>query len=160
MIEYLIQYGSIFIAVAILFLTRKGMKKYVPVALFASLYANLWCYIAIYFNLWHYNHQWKLFSLVDDISIVVNMIVVPIMAMIWVRYCPLRFREQLWWAFIWTTVLMLVELPIERFTRLLDYRNGYRWYHSYILWFASWFIWLVFYLWFNDWKRDMDSLFT
>jgi len=157
-LEGLIQYGSISFAIIALIWKRDGMKKYVPVGLFASFYANLWCYLAIYFNLWGYHHH-KILPLIRDISVPVNVIVAPIMAMFWVRYCPLRFKEKLLWAFIWTSLLTVVEVLIERRTNILAYHGSYHWYHSYILWFFTWFIWLGFHLWLNDWKREFDSIF-
>jgi hypothetical protein len=111
----------------------------------------------LHFKLWHYHE--RIFPVVEDISVPVNLVVVPIIAMFWVRYCPIRFKEKMLWALGWTTVLVVVELPLERFTDLLTYHNGYDWYFSYILWFFSWFIWHGFHLWLNDWHREIDSLF-
>jgi len=53
-IEFKIQYLFLFIAIVALIIGHKGMKRYIPVALFASLYANVWCYIATYFNWWEF----------------------------------------------------------------------------------------------------------
>lgn len=144
-IESLIQYGSIAAALIALFIDRKGISKFVPAAMFASLYANLWCYIAIYFQLWHF--PVRFLSFIQDIPVTVNMIVVPIMAIIWIKHIPDTFKGKMIWAIVWTIGLTLVEFFIERYTKLLDYSNGYAWYYSLILWFFSWFIWAGYHKW-------------
>ena len=144
-IAHLIQYVAIVVSLIILFLDRKGMTKYIPVAMFASLYSNLWCYIANYFHLWSYQH--KLFPIVKDISVTVNMIVVPIVVMIWIKHIPKTLKGKFIWTFIWTTGLTLDEFLIERYTQVLTYHNGYDWYYSYILWFISWFLWAEYHKW-------------
>ncbi len=155
-VEEFIQYGSMTIAIMLLILKRKGMKQYVPVGMFASLYANVWCYIAKYFDLWYFPS--RIFPIAEDISIPVNMVVVPIIAMFWVRYYPVRFKEKLLWVFGATTILTIIEVLIEKFTDALAYGNGYQWYYSYILWFFSWFIWLGFHQWLYNGHREFDSL--
>ena len=106
-IEQLIQYGTIVISLVALFLDREGTIKYIPVALFASLYANIWCYIANCFHLWTY--QDKLFSIVQDISATANLIVVPILAIIWIKHIPNTLIGKYIWAFVWTTGLTLFQ---------------------------------------------------
>ncbi|MFZ5631930.1 MAG: CBO0543 family protein [Bacillota bacterium] len=152
-----VQYGAVAIAIAALTVKGKGMKKYVPVGLFASFYANAWCAVAATFDLWHYPST--IVPAFEHISVPANFIVVPVMAMFWVRYLPLRLTEQIAWAFLWTTGLTGLEFTAERYTDLLQYGDGYKWYHSYILWFFSWFIWYGFHLWLNDGRREVDSLF-
>ncbi|RKD31962.1 CBO0543 family protein [Thermohalobacter berrensis] len=157
-VEISIQYFAIAISILTLIIKHKGMKKYVPVALFASLYANIWGYIAKYFNFWSY--PIKLFPVAEDLSLVVDIVVVPVIAMFWVRYCPKRFKDKLFWALEWTVVLSIIEFFLEKYTDAMEYGNGYAWYHSSILWFISGFIWLGFHLWLNDWKRDIDNIFN
>ena len=144
-IEELIQYCSMGIAVILLIVKNKGMKKYIPVAMFASLYANIWCYIAKYFDFWKFPS--RIFPFVEDISIPVNMVVVPIIAMFWVRYYPTKTSKRIFWYFIWSTALIITEIFIERFTDLLEYSKTFKWYHSYFLWFISFYIWRRFHLW-------------
>jgi len=156
--EEWIQYGAMVVAITALILKWKGMKKFVAVGLFASFYANLWCFIAAHYHLWNY-HANVIVPAVTDFSLSANFVVVPIIAMFWVRYCPLRFKEMILWAFLCTTVLTGGEVIIERFTEVLKYHSGYDWYYSYVLWFFSWFIWYGFHLWLNDWRRDLDSFF-
>lgn len=156
-VEQWIQYGSMAVAVTALLIKHRGMKKYLPVGLFASFYANVWCFMAASFHWWHFPS--RIVPAVEDISFPANMVVVPVMAMLWVRYFPLRLREQILWAVLWTTGLTGFEFIIERYTGVLQYVNGYDWYHSYVLWFFSWFIWYGFHLWLNDWRREVDSLF-
>lgn len=144
-IEYLIQYAAIAGAVITLIIDRKGASKFVPVALFASLYANIWCYIAMYFNWWTFPKA--LLPFIDDISVTVNMLVLPIAVIIWVKHIPDTFKGKLLWAVIWTIGLTGVEVVLERFTAVIDYHNGYDWYHSFILWFFSWFIWAAYHKW-------------
>ncbi|RCX13187.1 hypothetical protein DFR58_1184 [Anaerobacterium chartisolvens] len=143
--EILIQYVIIAASLIALFFDRKGITKYIPAAMFASLYANVWCYIAEHFNLWSY--QYKLFPGVRDISVTANMIVVPVAVIIWLKHMPKTLKGKFMWAFVWTTGLTLIEFIIEKYTGVLTYHNGYAWYHSYILWFLSWFIWSGYYLW-------------
>lgn len=142
---YLIQYAAIGAAVIALIIDRKGASKFVPVGLFASLYANIWCYIAMYFNLWTYPE--RLVPIVADISFAVNVIIVPIAVIIWVKHIPDTFKGKLLWAVVWTIVLTGVEFILERFTAVIDYHNGYAWYFSLILWFFSWYIWAAYHKW-------------
>jgi hypothetical protein len=142
-VELGVQYASITIALFVLILKYKGMKPYIPVAMFASLYANLWCYIAAYFNWWEF--PIRSVPIIEDISLTANMIVVPIIAMFWIRYCPM---SRIKWAFLWTTLLTVPEYFLERHTNTIQYGNSYDWYHSYILWLISWFIWYQFHRWF------------
>lgn len=157
--ECWIQYGAMAVAIGALILKWRGMKKFVVVGLFASFYANLWCFVSAHYHLWVF-HANVFVPAVKDFSLSANLVVVPILAMFWVRYCPRRFKEVLLWAFLWTTVITGFEFIVERFTEALIYHNGYDWYYSYVLWFLSWFIWLGFYLWLNDWRRDPDSFFN
>lgn len=144
-IEYWIQCAAMAGAVIALFIDRRGVSKYVPVALFASLYANLWCYIAMYFDWWTYPKS--LVPIVNDINFPVNVVVVPIAAIIWVKHIPDRFSGKLLWAVIWTVGLTGIEFLVERFTGVIDYHNGYAWYYSLILWFFSWYIWAGYHKW-------------
>jgi len=144
-IEKWIQYGSMAAAILMFMIKRKGMKKYIPVGFFASYYANIWCFLAMNFNWW--NFPTRIFDKPDDISWPVNFVVVPIMAMFWVRYIPRGLGRQISWAFLLTTLLTGFEYLAERYTGLIKYHNGYDWYYSYILWFFSWFVWYWFYKW-------------
>ncbi len=143
--ETLIQYLAMLISLISLIILRKGMKRFVPVAMFASLYANVWCYVAKHYRFWSF--PTRIFPIVKDISIPVNLVVVPILAMIWVRYYPIKLKERLFWAFSWTTALIIIEVLAGRFTNLLEYSNGFKWYHSYTLWFLSFYIWRGFHRW-------------
>ncbi|WP_432665439.1 CBO0543 family protein [Wukongibacter baidiensis] len=147
-VETLIQYLAMFISIMALIIMKKGMKKFVPVAMFASLYANLWCYIAKYYKFWSF--PVRIFPIVKDISIPVNVVVVPIIAMFWVRYYPTKSNKKLFWALSWTTVLIVIEVLIGKFTNLIEYSNGFKWYHSYVLWFLSLYIWRGFHHWIYD----------
>jgi len=142
-IELSVQYAAIAIALFALALKYKGMKPYIPVAMFAMLYANLWCYVATYFNWWRF--PIRIIPSVEDISFTANMITVPIAAMFWVRYSPM---SRIKWAFLWTTLLVIPEYFLEHYTDTIEYHSGYKWYHSYLLWLISWFIWYQFHKWF------------
>lgn len=144
-IEHLLQYAAIAAAVIALIIDRRGISKYVPVALFSSLYANIWCYIAMYFNWWTFSQA--LLPFIDDISFTVNMISLPVAVMIWVKHIPDTFRGKVLWALLWTAGLTGVEVILERFTEIIDYHNGYDWYFSLVLWFFSWFIWAGYHKW-------------
>ncbi|HOV80390.1 MAG TPA: CBO0543 family protein [Bacillota bacterium] len=155
--EILIQYGSMIIAVLLLFLKRKGMKRFVPVGLFASFYANIWCFLGMSFNWWTFPS--RITNKPDDVSWPVNFVIAPVTAMLWVRYFPLRLREQITWLFLWTSVLTGFEFAVERFTNLLKYHDGYDWYYSYVIWFFSFLIWYGFHLWFYNGRKEFDSVF-
>jgi hypothetical protein len=99
----------------------------------------------MYFNWWTY--PTSLVPIVDDINFPVNVVVVPIAAIIWVKHIPDRFSGKLLWAVIWTVGLTGVEIMVERFTAVLDYHNGYDWYYSFVLWFFSWYIWAGYHKW-------------
>lgn len=142
-IELWIQYIAIATALFALALKYKGMKPFIPVGMFASLYANLWCYVSMHFHWWEF--PVRVLPLIADISATTNMIVVPIAAMFWVRYAPMT---RIKWAFLWTTALVLPEYFLEQYTDTITYHNGYAWYHSYLLWLCSWFIWYRFHKWF------------
>jgi hypothetical protein len=143
-IEYLLQYGAAAVSLIALFFNRKGISKFIPVGMFAILYANIWCYIAIYFHLWTY--PVRVFPFVQDINFIVNMVVVPITAMIWIKHIG-HFFGKFMWAVLWTVGLTGVEFALERFTNVIKYHNGYDWYFSLILWFFTWFIWAGFHKW-------------
>lgn len=145
--EIIIQYAAITASIAALIIKRRGMKKYIPVAFFAILYADIWCYIAKYYDFWSFPS--KLFPFIKDISIPVNFFAVPVIAMFWVRYYPKTFREGLITSFTWTTILIIIEVLIGTQTNLLEYSSGFKWYHSYILWYLSLHIWRRFHIWFN-----------
>lgn len=146
MIETIVQYAAIIISLVALFIGRKGMKPFIPVAMFASLYANFWCYLANYFSLWKF--PIRLFPVVADISATANIFVVPVLAMFWVRYSPM---SRIKWALLWSSVLTGVEYLAERHTDMIVYSNGYEWYFSFLLWIISWYIWYYFHTWF--WKN-------
>lgn len=156
--ELWLQYGSMAVAILFLLVKRKGMREYIPVGLFASFYANVMCIFAADLSWWHFPS--RLVTVYKHISVPANFVVVPIVAMFWVRYFPLRLKEQIFWALLWTTGLTGVEYLLERFTSLLKYGPGYHWYHSYLLWFISWFVWLGFHRWLNHGRKKIDSLFT
>lgn len=142
-IESLIQSLSIFTAIAAVIIARKELKRFIPVGLFASLYANLACYVAHYFNWWEFPS--RLLPSVKDISFTFNVIIVPVLVMFWVRYSPMT---RIKWTFLWTTLLTGIEYVFERYSDLITYHNGYDWYHSYILWLISWYIWYSAHKWF------------
>ncbi|MDR3560419.1 MAG: competence protein [Negativicutes bacterium] len=146
-VETWVQIGFSVIAVIAFILLRQGMKPFIPVGLFASLYANVWCYLAMRFGWWDFPA--RLVPFVREISVPANMLIVPVMAMIWVRYSPMK---RLYWALLWTCGLTGGEFLIERYTAVLKYHSGYDWYFSFLLWFASWFIWYYFHRWF--WRKD------
>ncbi|SHI12794.1 hypothetical protein SAMN02745823_02620 [Sporobacter termitidis DSM 10068] len=144
-IEYILQYAAIAASVAALVIDRKGASKFVPVALFASFYANIVCFVALYFNWWNYPKA--LWGFVSDMSVTVNFIVAPAAAILWVKHTPDTAKGKFAWALVWTIGLTGVELILERFTAVIDYHNGYDWYYSFILWFASWYIWGAYHKW-------------
>ncbi|MEG6584257.1 CBO0543 family protein [Dendrosporobacter sp. 1207_IL3150] len=150
-LELWLQYIAMTVALLALAFFYKGMKRFIPVAMFASLYANVWCFIAMHFKWWEF--PVRVCPIIDDISFTVNMVVVPILAMIWVRYSPM---SRVKWALLWSVVLGLMEFFLSRYTHMIVYGNGYDWYYSLLLWLPSWAIWLWFHRWFykDGWERD------
>ncbi|OPX89984.1 MAG: hypothetical protein A4E53_01199 [Pelotomaculum sp. PtaB.Bin104] len=144
-IENIIDLASIAGAIFLLVLKRKGMKKYVPVALFAFYWAIIWCEFAEYFGWW--SNPIRSFPYFD-IPLSVDFIVVPIMAMFWVRYAPSNFKGLVTWNLFITIILSGAEYLIVRYTNLLEYGDGFYWYYSFLLWFISWFVWYGFHVWF------------
>lgn len=142
-IELLMQYIAILIAIVAVIVARKELKRFIPVGLFASLYANIFCYVANYFNWWVFTI--RIFPGIKDISFTANVIVIPVLAMFWVRYSPM---SRIKWAFLWTTILTGIEYLTQKYTNIITYHNGYNWYYTYILWLSSWFIWYSFHKWF------------
>lgn len=142
-IELWIQYIAIIVAIVAVIVDRKGMKRFLPVGMFASLYANIWCYLVEPLQWWTF--PVRVFSTVNDISFTANVIIVPVLAMFWTRYSPMpRIR----WTILWTTILTGIEFLAERYTDLIKYHNGYNWYYTYISWLISWYIWYNFHKWF------------
>ncbi|MBC7075845.1 MAG: competence protein [Syntrophomonadaceae bacterium] len=141
MLTSIFTYGPLAAAVLALAINWRGMKKYIPAGLFASLYANIVCHVAMNFNLWTYPNKIE--------EAIVNCVIVPVLAMFWIRYRPNRFYGLLKWNLVWTGILTGFELYAERFTGVIKYHNGYDWYYSFILWFVSFFVWYGFYIWFN-----------
>jgi hypothetical protein len=142
-IELLVQYLSIGIAIVATIIGHSGMKRYIPVAMFASLYANMWCYIANYFHWWEF--PIRVLPGIKDISFAANVIVVPVLAMFWVRYSPM---SRIKWALLWSLILTFFEYGAQRYSAMVEYHNGYTAYHSFILWLISWYIWYSFHKWF------------
>jgi len=131
-------------AILALIIKWNGMKKYIPAGLFSSLFANMVCHIAMYLNWWTYPYKLE--------ETIVNCIVVPVLAMYWIRYVPTKISRLIAWNLLWTCVLTVFEYCGERFTNVIKYYDGYDWYFSLLLWFMSWFIWYGFHIWFN--KKD------
>jgi hypothetical protein len=142
-IELWIQYLSIFFAIVAVILARKELKRFIPVGLFASFYANLVCYVANYFQWWDF--PIKFLHGVKDISFTTNVVIVPVLAMFWTRYSPM---SRIKWTLLWTTILTFAEYLAVINTDLIVYHNGYNWYYSYILWLISWYVWYSFHKWF------------
>ena len=139
-------YGPMIAAILALIIKWNGMKKYIPAGLFASLFANIICIFAMVFNWWMYPNKIE--------GPIVNCIVVPVLAMFWIRYAPSQVSGLITWSLIWTGILTLFEFYGERFTNIIRYLNGYDWYYSFVLWFISWFVWYGFHNWFNNKKVD------
>lgn len=142
MLTNIFTYGPMVAAILALIIKWDGMKKYIPVGLFSSLFANGICHIAIKLNWWTYPNTLE--------ESIVNCIVVPVLAMFWVRYAPGQFSRLIMWNLIWTSILTGLEFYGERFTNVIKYHDGYDWYYSFLLWFISWFIWYGFHIWFNN----------
>lgn len=149
-IENIIELSAVIVAVFLLIIKRKGMKKYVPVAFFAMYWAVAWCAFSKYFHWWDYPHRnFPYFNL----SATVDFIIVPIIAMFWVRYAPNNFKGLLSWALLSAAILVCVEYALERYTDLLEYGEGYGWLYSFVLWFISLFAWYGFHIWFYKGKK-------
>jgi len=146
MLTHVFTYGPMIAAIIALIIKWRGMKKYIPAGLFASLYANVICHIAMSLNCWTYPNKLE--------EAIANCVVVPVLAMYWIRYAPIRLSYFIYWNLLWTSVLTFFEYVGERFTNVIQYLDGYDWYWSFILWFVSWFIWYGFHKWFNYNKEE------
>lgn len=140
-----VQYFSMLAALAALYIGRRGMKPYVPVAVFASLYTDLVCDVGVE-GLYLWTYPARLAPFVQE-SLPAGLVVVPVIAMFWVRYCPRKLWPAFLWALAWAVPLTLGEYYAERHTQLIEYLNGYDWYHSFLLWLLSFAIWRSFHLW-------------
>lgn len=141
--ELVVQYVAVAAALFALFIDYKGMKPFLPVALFASLYANVFCYIANYFGWWEF--PVRLMPHVKDISFAANVITIPILAMFWIRYSPI---PRIHWALLWSVILTGFEYWAVKNTAMIAYGNGYVIYYSFVLWLISWYIWYKFHHWY------------
>lgn len=144
-IEDWIQYLSMAAAIIALFIGRRGMKPYVSVAVFAALYSDIVCDTAVEgIQIWTYPS--RLATYVQE-SLPIELVVVPVIAMFWVRYCPPTRKGTLLWAVAWAAPLTMAEYFCERHTMLIEYLNGYDWYHSFVFWIVSLIIWLLYHKW-------------
>ena len=142
--NHILEYITVAVVVLVFILKAKGMKKYVPTALFSIIYANIWCLIADYFKLWNYPTR---FAPSTFVSISFNYIILPILVMFWLRYIPVNTAYRVAWAFGWTIIFILGEFILTRYTNILKYTNGYDIHISFILWMISWYIFFKFHCW-------------
>ncbi len=150
-IEYVIQYIGIVVflfLILILLFKRKDIRKYIPVALFAILYANIWCYIAEYLKIWSY--PTRLFPYLTIVSIPFNYTALPVIVILWIIYCPSTRKGKIVWAVLWSLVLIFFEFIITRYSQILEYKNGFDIHISFIMWLFSWYLFLKFHLWINN----------
>ncbi len=134
------------IAIIALAIKWKGMKQFIPVGLFASLYANAVCHIAMHLGYWKYH------AFIANLA--VDCILTPIAAMFWVRYAPRGALALIGWNLIWTSIIGVLEFHAVHYSNVLCYCRGYKWYILYLLWFISWFIWYGFHIWYNNGKEN------
>lgn len=137
------------IAIILLAVNWQGMKKYIPAGLFAAFCAEIICHIAAIYTIWSYP--------IKPEEILVNFIMVPVLAMFWIRYAPRRLVSLFYWNLLWTIPLTLLEHFAETYTNVIKHHNGYAWYHSLPLWFISWFVWYGFHKWFYNAKPTAHS---
>jgi hypothetical protein len=122
------------------------MKKYITTGLFSSWAAYLICHISMSFPFWSYSDKLE--------EIFIDGLIVPVLAMLWVRYAPSSTLWLIAWNLLWTLPLTGLEYLGERYSSVIKYHNGYDWYHSLALWFISWFVWYAFHKWFT---RDTST---
>lgn len=150
-VEYSMQYigVAIFITVLIILLfKRRDVKKYIPVGLFAIVYANLWCYFAEYTKLWSF--PMRLFPKITIVPIAFNYFILPVMIILWLKYCPGTLKGKIIWALAWSLLIIGVEFAVTRYTKFLDYTNGFDIHISFVLWLISWFIFYRFHHWISS----------
>lgn len=150
-IEFIIQYVvmAIFLLLLLfLLLRRKDSKQYIPVALFAIVYADIWCYVAEYLKIWSY--PTRLFADLTIVSIPFNYTVLPAIVILWIMYCPNTSGGKIVWILAWPLFIIFGEFIITRYSDILDYKNGFDIHISFILWIISWYIFLKFHLWINE----------
>ncbi|ACV61527.1 hypothetical protein Dtox_0607 [Desulfofarcimen acetoxidans DSM 771] len=149
--ESLIQYigAAIFFTILILLLIkRKDIKKFIPVGLFAILYADIWCYIAEYLKIWSY--PTRLFAQYTIVSIPFNYFALPVIVMVWIMFCPSSLKGKAIWALSWSLFFISAEFGLTRYTKILAYTNGFDIHISFFLWLISWFIFYEFHVWINS----------
>ncbi|NPV89978.1 MAG: competence protein [Firmicutes bacterium] len=145
-VENWIELASGAVAATALLINRRGMKRYIPVGLFANLYADFVCVIAIYgFGWWHYPVRLVTES---SLSFTSNKVVIPILAMFFIRYLPPTLKGKILCGLGWAAVLTGLEYIAAKHTQLIEYGHGYEFYYSFLLWCISWLTWYGFHTWF------------
>lgn len=126
---------------------RNDIRKYISVGLFSIVYADLWCYLADILKIWSY--PLRIFPELSVSSIPFNYIVLPIVVMIWMMYCPESRKGRVLWALAWSILFITAEFLVTRLTHQLIYTNGFDIHLSFLLWLMSWFIFYRFHVWVN-----------
>lgn len=144
-LENWIEFGSAILALVLFLIKIRGMRPYLPVGLFAHVYADYICVAAMKFFHW-WSFPDRIYPGIS-ISISANKIAIPILAMFWVRYLPDRLTMRILWWFSWSISLAVGEYFANRYTRLIEYGNGYDWYWTLVFWLITWPIWYTFHLW-------------
>ncbi len=143
-IDYWIQFIAIALAVAAFLLKFKGMKKYIPLALFGIVYTNILCYFADYLKLW--NFPVKIIPSAA-VSIPFNYFVIPVLIIYWRRFCPVNTAYRFFWTLGWSIVIIAAEYILTRFTNILSFTNGFDIHISFLLWMGSFYIFYIFHSW-------------
>lgn len=147
MIEIVIQYAIIIISIVVYVLKRSKFKKCIYMKYFVIVYSSTWAWTAKMLNLWTYPAR---IINMPIISVAFNFFLIPVLALLWLGYSPKGLKAKAIKAFKWTTILIVFEFLVERYTILISYGPRYNIFYSYIIWYISWFIWSGYYYWLDS----------
>lgn len=151
MIEIIVQYAIIIVSIIVYGLKRSKFKKYIYMKYFVIVYSGTWAWTAKTLNLWTYPAR---IINMPIISVAFNFFLIPVLALLWLGYSPKGLKEKAIKALKWTTILIVFEFFVERYTNLISYGPRYNIFYSYIIWYISWFVWSGYYYWFHLQAKD------
>lgn len=151
MIDIVIQYAIIIISIVVYVLKRSKFKKCIYMKYFVIVYSGTWAWIAKMLNLWTYPAR---IINMPIISVAFNFFLIPVLALLWLGYSPNGLKKKAIKALKWTTILIIFEFLMERYTNLISYGPRYNIFYSYIIWYISWFIWSGYSYWFHLQTKD------
>ena len=150
-LEYWLQYLAMLlfaVVIIVLLLRKNNLKKYIPVGMFVILYGDFWCFLADHFKLWSY--PTRIFPNFTVASIPFNYVALPTLVILWLMYCPRGLNRKILWAAAGSAFFIGLEYIFTRYTKALEYKNGFDIHITFVLWLVSWYIFYKFHLWINN----------